>query len=59
MPAYLRVGQSRGVVRCVPETAGVPDSDAGLRAANARLRELLAERETRAFQASPCIPGTG
>ena len=47
MPAYLRVGQSRGVVRCVPETPGVPDSDAGLRAANARLRELLAERETR------------
>lgn len=38
MPAYLRVEQSRGVVRCVPETPGVPDSDAGFRAANARLR---------------------
>jgi hypothetical protein len=30
----------------VPETAGVPDSgDAGFRAANTRLRELLAERD--------------
>lgn len=29
-------------MRCVPETPGVPDSDAGLRAANARLREHLA-----------------
>jgi hypothetical protein len=47
MRAYLRVGQSRGVARRVPETPGVPDSDAGLRAANARLRELLAERDTR------------
>ena len=47
MPAYLRVRQSRGVVRRVPETPGVPDSDAGLRAVNARLRELLAERDTR------------
>jgi hypothetical protein len=47
MPAYLRVGQSRGVVRRVPETPGVPDSDAGLCAADARLRELLAERDTR------------
>jgi transposase len=34
-------------VRRVPETPGVPGSDAGLRAANARLRELLAERDTR------------
>jgi transposase len=33
-------------VRRVPEVPGVPDSgDAGLRAANARLRELLAERD--------------
>jgi transposase len=32
----------------VPETPGVPDSgDGGLRAANARLRELLAERDGR------------
>jgi transposase len=32
----------------VPEVPGVPDSgDAGLRAANARLRELLAERDER------------
>lgn len=34
-------------MRRVPETPGVPDSDAGLRAANARLRELLTERDTR------------
>jgi transposase len=47
MPAYLRLGQSRGVVRRVPETPGVPDSDARLRAANARLPELLMERDTR------------
>jgi transposase len=47
MPAYLRLGQSRGVVRRVPETPGVPDPDAGVRAANARLRELLMERDTR------------
>ena len=32
----------------MPEVPGVPDSgDAGLRAANARLRELLAERDAR------------
>jgi transposase len=47
MFAYLRAGRSRGVVRRVPEVPGVPDSDAGLRAANARLRELLAERDAR------------
>jgi transposase len=34
-----------GVVRLVPEIPGVPDDAAGLRAANARLRELLAERD--------------
>jgi transposase len=34
-------------VRLVPEIPGVPGSDAGLRAANARLRELLAERDAR------------
>jgi transposase len=47
MCAYLRAGQSRGVVRLVPEMPGVPDDAAGLRAANARLRELLAERNAR------------
>jgi transposase len=31
----------------VPEVPGVPDDGAGLRAANARLRELLAERDAR------------
>jgi transposase len=31
----------------VPEVPGVPDDAAGLRAANARLRELLAERDAR------------
>jgi uncharacterized protein involved in exopolysaccharide biosynthesis len=31
----------------VPEVPGVPDDAAGLRAANARLRELLAERDER------------
>jgi transposase len=31
----------------VPETSSVPDDSAGLRAANARLRELLAERDER------------
>ena len=46
MVAYLRGGRSRGVVRRVPEVPGVPDSgDDGLRAANTRLRELLAERD--------------
>jgi transposase len=34
-------------VRLVPEMPGVPDAAAGLRAANARLRELLAERSAR------------
>ena len=47
MSAYLRLGWSRGVVRCVPEMPAVPDDAAGLRAANARLRELLAERNAR------------
>jgi transposase len=47
MDAYLRVARSRGVVRRVPETPGVADDAAGLRAANARLRELLAERDER------------
>jgi transposase len=46
MDAYLRAGRSGGGVRRVPEVPGVPDSgDGGLRAANARLRELLAERD--------------
>jgi transposase len=34
-------------VRLVPEVPGVPDDAAGLRAANGRLRELLAERNVR------------
>ena len=46
MAAYLRAGQSRGVVRPVPEILAAPDDAAGLRAANARLRELLAGRDT-------------
>ena len=47
MAAYLRGVRSRGVVRRVPEVPGGPDDAAGLRAANARLRELLAERDAR------------
>ena len=45
MPAYLRAGRSRGVVRLVPEVPAVPDDATGLRAANGRLRGLLAERD--------------
>jgi transposase len=45
MSAYLRAGRSRGGVRRVPESPADPDDAAGLRAANARLRELLAERD--------------
>jgi transposase len=45
MPAYLRAGAGRGEVQHVPETPPVSDDAAGLRAANARLRELLAERD--------------
>ena len=46
--AYLRGGRSGGAVRLVPEVPGIPESgDAGLRAANTRLRELLAERDER------------
>jgi transposase len=47
MAAYLRVGRGHGVVRLVHEIPAVPDDAAGLRAANARLRELLAERNER------------
>jgi transposase len=47
MAAYLRGVRSRGVVRRVPGVPGVPDDAAGLRAANARLRELLAGRGER------------
>jgi transposase len=42
---YLPAVACCGVVRLVPEIPGVPDDAAGLRAANARLRELLAERD--------------
>jgi transposase len=45
MAAYLRAGRSRAEVRRVPESPADPDDAAGLRAANARLRELLAERD--------------
>jgi transposase len=45
MSAYLRAGRSRGGVRRVPESPADPDDAAGLRAANARLRELLEERD--------------
>jgi transposase len=47
MPAYLPARACGGVVRHVPETPDVPDDAPGLRAANARLRELLAERDER------------
>jgi transposase len=43
---YLRVTAGRGVVRRVLDVP-VPDDAAGLRAANARLRELLADRDAR------------
>jgi transposase len=42
---YLPGMACGGVVRLVPEMPGVPDDAAGLRAANARLRGLLAERD--------------
>jgi transposase len=45
MSDYLRTGRSRGGVRRVPESPADPDDAAALRAANARLRELLAERD--------------
>jgi transposase len=45
MPAYLRAQPGSGGVQHVPETSFVPDDSAGLRGANARLRELLAERD--------------
>jgi transposase len=45
MSAYLRVQPGGGGVQHVPETSSVPDDSAGLRGANARLRELLAERD--------------
>jgi transposase len=45
MSGYLRAGRSRGGVRRVPESPADPDDAAALRAANARLRELLAERD--------------
>jgi transposase len=45
MLIYLRAWPRGGVVRHVPEMPDVPDAGAGLRAANARLRELLAGRD--------------
>ena len=47
MPAYLRAGRSRGKVRPCPRCLAFPTDDAGVRAANTRLRELLAERDAR------------
>ena len=47
MFAYLRLVPGSGGVQHVPATPGVPDGAAGLRAANARLRELLEERNER------------
>jgi hypothetical protein len=43
---YLRTAAGRGEVLRMPGEP-VPDDAAGLRAANARLRELLAERDAR------------
>jgi hypothetical protein len=43
--AYLPAWRCGDVVRHVPEMPDDPDAGAGLRAANARLRELLAERD--------------
>jgi hypothetical protein len=45
MSAYLRVQPGSGGVQHVPETSSVPDDSAGLRGANAQLRELLVERD--------------
>src|SRR5215469_14325613 len=48
MVAYLQVAAGRGAVWRVPGVpGGADDAAAGLRAANARLRELLAERDVR------------
>jgi uncharacterized coiled-coil protein SlyX len=47
MIAYLPVAAGRGAVWRVPEVPGRADDAAGLRAANARLRELLGERNAR------------
>jgi hypothetical protein len=46
LSVYLREAAGRGVVRRVPDLP-VPGDAEGLRAANARLRELLAERDAR------------
>jgi hypothetical protein len=45
MHAYLPGVACCGLVRLVPEVPGVPDDAVALRAVNARLRELLAERD--------------
>jgi transposase len=47
MFAYLRPVPGSGGVQHVPEAPSVPDDAGGLRAANARLRELLEERNGR------------
>jgi hypothetical protein len=45
MFTYLRAGPRGGVVQRVPELPDVPADSPGVRAANARLRGLLAERD--------------
>jgi hypothetical protein len=45
MFTYLRAGPRGGVVQRVPELPDVLDDSPGVRAANARLRGLLAERD--------------
>ena len=47
MAAYLQVAAGRGAVWRMPEVPGGADDAAGLRAANTRLRELLAGRDAR------------
>jgi transposase len=52
---YLRVAAGRGVVRLVPESPG--DVSAELRAVNARLRELLAERDAEVAELRTVVAG--
>jgi transposase len=55
---YLREAAGRGVVRRVPGVP-VPDDAAGLRAANARLRDLLAERDARIEELTARLAAVG
>ena len=55
---YLRAAWVRGVVRRVPDAPGLPDDvAAGPRAANARLRELLAERDAQVDELLTVVGG--